>query len=211
MQTAADKAATTTGARFFMPNKATSATVFAANTVHRWPCRSFDYATWSCDLGSQAGRRATEQSLLRGQARAANFFPLRFDKSPAYHASCRSRRGTFDGETHRVGSKPIDLPQGTLDLLILKTIARGPEHGWAIAQRIRSQSNDALQVRQGSLYPALHRLERRDLIKARWGTSENNRKARFYELTAAGKRFVTDESAQWDRLTEAVAAVLQAG
>jgi transcriptional regulator len=106
---------------------------------------------------------------------------------------------------------PVDLPQGTLDLLILKTLARQSEHGWAIAQRIRSLSNDVLQVRQGSLYPALHRLERRGLIEARWGTSENNRKARFYELTAAGKRRVEVDAEQWDRLTEAVAAVLQAG
>jgi len=110
-----------------------------------------------------------------------------------------------------MATKSVDLPQGTLDLLILKTVARGPEHGWAIAQQIRSQSDDVLQVRQGSLYPALHRLERRALIKARWGTSENNRKARFYELTAAGKRWVEAESEQWDRLTTAVAAVLQAG
>ena len=108
-------------------------------------------------------------------------------------------------------SQPVDLPQGTLDLLILKTIAAGPEHGWAIAQRIGKVSNEVLQVRQGSLYPALHRLERRGLIRARWGISENNRRARFYELTAAGKKRVAQEIDQWDRLTLAVAAVLQAG
>ncbi len=108
-------------------------------------------------------------------------------------------------------SPPVDLPQGTLDLLILKTIASGPEHGWAIAQRIGKLSDDVLQIRQGSLYPALHRLERRDLIHARWGTSDNNRRARFYELTAAGTKRVAEETEQWDRLTIAVAAVLQAG
>ncbi|NKB87212.1 MAG: PadR family transcriptional regulator [Acidobacteria bacterium] len=106
--------------------------------------------------------------------------------------------------------QPVDLPQGTLDLLILKTLARRSEHGWAIAQRIRALSDDVLQVRQGSLYPALHRLERRGLIEATWGVSENNRKARFYELTPAGKRWVAAESVQWGRLTTAVAAVLEA-
>src|SRR5437660_10504822 len=80
----------------------------------------------------------------------------------------------------------IDLPQGTLDLLILKTVALGPQHGWAISERIQQVSSDALQVQQGSLYPALHRLERRGWIKARWGASENNRRAKYYELTRAG-------------------------
>jgi PadR family transcriptional regulator PadR len=108
-------------------------------------------------------------------------------------------------------TQPVDLPQGTLDLLILKTIASGPEHGWAIAQRIGKLTNEVLQIRQGSLYPALHRLERRGLIRARWGTSENNRRARFYELTGDGKSQVAQETDQWDRLTVAVAAVLQAG
>jgi len=108
-------------------------------------------------------------------------------------------------------SEPVDLPQGTLDLLILKTIASGPEHGWAIAQRIGKLSNEVLQIRQGSLYPALHRLERRGLIRARWGTSDNNRRARFYELTAGGQSRVAQETDQWERLTIAVAAVLQAG
>jgi len=110
-----------------------------------------------------------------------------------------------------LSTQPVDLPQGTLDLLILKTVAAGPEHGWAIAQRIGKLSNEVLQIRQGSLYPALHRLERRGLIRARWGTSENNRRARFYELTAAGKKRVAQDTDQWDRLTVAVAAVLQAG
>ncbi len=108
-------------------------------------------------------------------------------------------------------TQPVDLPQGTLDLLILKTVASGPEHGWAIAKRIGKLSDEVLQIRQGSLYPALHRLERRGLIRARWGTSDNNRRARFYELTAAGKSRVEQETDQWSRLTLAVDAVLQAG
>lgn len=105
----------------------------------------------------------------------------------------------------------VDLPQGTLDLLILKTVALEPEHGWAIARRIQQLSSDVLQVRQGSLYPALHRLERRGLIEASWGVSENNRRARYYRLTPEGRRRLQEESGQWRRLTTAVEAVLEAG
>ncbi len=103
-----------------------------------------------------------------------------------------------------------DLPQGTLDLLILKTVALQATHGWAVAQRIQQLSSDVLQVRQGSLYPALHRLEHRGLIRAHWGTSDNNRKARFYELSAAGRRHLENQMRQWGRLTTAVAQVLEA-
>jgi len=102
----------------------------------------------------------------------------------------------------------IELPQGTLDILILKTIALGPQHGWAIAERIQQISNDALQVRQGSLYPALHRLQRRGWIKAKWGASDNNRKAKFYELTATGRKQLEAETDTWRRLTAAVDQVL---
>jgi PadR family transcriptional regulator, regulatory protein PadR len=102
----------------------------------------------------------------------------------------------------------IDLPQGTLDLLILKTVALGPQHGWAISERIQQVSSDVLQVRQGSLYPALHRLERRGWIKARWGASENNRRARYYELTKAGRRQLESETDTWHKLTIAVGQVL---
>src|SRR5213595_663474 len=91
----------------------------------------------------------------------------------------------------------IDLPQGTLDLLILKTINLQPLHGWAISERIQQISNEVLQVQQGSLYPALHRLERRGWIKARWGTSDNNRKAKFYELTRAGRRALDAQTGAW--------------
>jgi transcriptional regulator len=87
-----------------------------------------------------------------------------------------------------VGDERLELPQGTLDLLILRTLALGPQHGWAVSERIQQISSDVLQVQQGSLYPSLHRLERRGLIKARWGASDNNRKAKFYELTAAGRK-----------------------
>jgi len=102
-----------------------------------------------------------------------------------------------------------DLLQGTLDMLILKTLGPGPEHGWAIAQRIQQMSEDVLQIGQGSLYPALHRLEYRGWIRAQWGASENNRRARFYSLTAAGRRQLDAELANWERLTGAVNLVLQ--
>jgi PadR family transcriptional regulator PadR len=104
----------------------------------------------------------------------------------------------------------IDLPQGTLDLLILKTVALEPQHGWAISERLQQVSRGALRVQQGSLYPALHRLERRGWIKARWGTSENNRRAKYYELTARGRRQLEVEESAWLRLSAAVAQVLGA-
>jgi PadR family transcriptional regulator, regulatory protein PadR len=102
----------------------------------------------------------------------------------------------------------LDLPQGTLDLLILKTLSLEPQHGWAISERIRQVSDAALQVPQGSLYPALHRLERRGWIRARWGTSDNNRRAKYYELTAAGRKQLKEEEAAWHRITVAVGLVL---
>ena len=103
----------------------------------------------------------------------------------------------------------IELPQGTLDLLILKIVALGPQHGWAISERIQQISRDALQVQQGSLYPALHRLERRGWIKASWGTSDNNRKAKFYEMTRSGRRQLEAEAATWRKLAVAVSQVLE--
>ena len=107
-------------------------------------------------------------------------------------------------------SKPTDLVQGTLDLLILKTLALQPLHGWAIAQRIRQLSNDVLQVNQGSLYPALHRLEQQAWVRAEWGESENNRRAKYYSLTRAGRRQLERESESWDRLSTAISAIVQA-
>jgi transcriptional regulator len=109
-----------------------------------------------------------------------------------------------------MSSHRIDLPQGTLDLLILRTIALGPQHGWAIAERVQQMSSDVLCIQQGSLYPALHRLERRGWIKARWGTSDNNRRAKYYELTKAGLKQLADEQEAWAKLTAAVAQVLRA-
>jgi PadR family transcriptional regulator, regulatory protein PadR len=106
-------------------------------------------------------------------------------------------------------SESIDLPQGTLDLLILRTLSLEPQHGWAISERIQQISSDVLRVQQGSLYPALHRLERRGLIKARWGTSENNRKAKFYELTKAGRWELEIERDAWEKLAAAVSRILE--
>ena len=103
-----------------------------------------------------------------------------------------------------------DLLQGTLDLLILKTLALGPQHGWGIAQRIQQVSEDVLQVGQGSLYPALHRLEQRGWLTASWGASEHNRQAKFYALTRAGRRQLERERQEWARLAGAVTRILEA-
>jgi PadR family transcriptional regulator, regulatory protein PadR len=105
--------------------------------------------------------------------------------------------------------KPIDLVQGTLDLLILKSLALEPLHGWAIARRIKQLSNDVLLVQQGSLYPALQRLEHQGWVKAKWGVSEQNRRARFYSLTRAGRLQLERETALWERLAAAVTLVVR--
>ena len=104
----------------------------------------------------------------------------------------------------------LDLPQGTLDLLILKTVALEPQHGWAISERLHQISSASLHVKQGSLYPALHRLERRGWIKARWGTSDNNRRAKYYELTKKGRARLDAETSAWRKLTAAIGQVLDA-
>jgi len=106
-------------------------------------------------------------------------------------------------------SKPTDLVQGTLDLLILKTIALEPMHGWGIAQRIRQVSKEVLQVNQGALYPALHRLEQSGWIKAKWGESDNNRRAKYYSLTSAGRKYLDQEETNWKRLSAAIGLVLE--
>jgi transcriptional regulator len=133
----------------------------------------------------------------------------------SYQASWELEAGSWELEAgswklgaSKVG-KPTDLVQGTVDLLILRTIALEPMHGWAIAQRIRQISNDVLQVQQGSLYPALQRLEREGWITAEWGASENNRRARFYRLTRAGRKHLEREQAGWERLSNAIALVLR--
>jgi transcriptional regulator len=105
-------------------------------------------------------------------------------------------------------AQSIDLLQGTLDLLILQTLASGPMHGWGVAQRIQQMSNDVLQIGQGSLYPALHRLEYKGWIRADWGASENNRRAKFYALTAKGRRQLETELKTWERLSTAIGLVL---
>ena len=104
----------------------------------------------------------------------------------------------------------MELPQGTLDLLILKTLGLGPQHGWAISERVQQISSDVLRIQQGSLYPALHRLQRRGWIAGSWGTSENNRRAKYYELTAAGRRQLEVEERSWRKLAAAVGQVLEA-
>lgn len=106
--------------------------------------------------------------------------------------------------------KPTDLVQGTLDLLIMKTLALQPMHGWGIAQRIRQVSEDVLQVNQGALYPALHRLEQQGWIQSKWGESENNRRAKFYALTRDGAKYLRRQEAQWNRLSGAIDLVLEA-
>jgi len=105
-------------------------------------------------------------------------------------------------------SKPADLVQGTLDLLLLKILALEPLHGWAISLRLRSLSSDVLQVSEGSLYPALHKLEQEGWIKAEWKQTENNRRAKFYSLTRLGRRELESETANWQRLSRAISAVV---
>jgi len=106
-------------------------------------------------------------------------------------------------------SRPADLVQGTLDLLILKTLALEPMHGWAIAQRLAQRSGDQLKVSQGSLYPSLHKLEQAGWIEAEWKPSENNRRAKFYRLTASGKKALKAETAEWERLSSAISLVVR--
>jgi PadR family transcriptional regulator PadR len=106
-------------------------------------------------------------------------------------------------------SKPSDLVQGTLDLLILKILALQPEHGWAISQRLKQVSGDVLQVSDGSLYPALHKLEQQALIKAEWKPSENNRRAKYYSLTRLGRKELQKETANWRRLSVAISQVVE--
>jgi transcriptional regulator len=107
-------------------------------------------------------------------------------------------------------SKPTDLVQGTLDLLILKVIALEPMHGWAIAQRIRQMSNDVLLVGQSALYPALHKLEQQGWIEAEWKVSDNNRRAKYYALTRAGKKAMEKEADAWERLSAAISGIVRA-
>jgi len=106
-------------------------------------------------------------------------------------------------------AKQTDLIQGTLDMLILKTLALGSMHGWGISQRIQQVSDEVLVINQGSLYPALYRLEQQGLIKSEWGSSDNNRQAKFYELTRTGRKQLAEETENWERLSSAVDRILQ--
>ncbi|HKV72320.1 MAG TPA: PadR family transcriptional regulator [Gemmatimonadales bacterium] len=108
-----------------------------------------------------------------------------------------------------MSDQSLDLPQGTLDLLILKALSLEPMHGWAISERLHQVSRATVQIPQGSLYPALHRLERRGWIKAEWGTSDNNRKAKYYALTSQGRKQLASDADEWARLTAAVALILR--
>ena len=108
-----------------------------------------------------------------------------------------------------MSDQSLDLPQGTLDLLILKALSLEPMHGWAISERLHQVSKATVQIPQGSLYPALHRLERRGWIKAEWGTSDNNRKAKYYALTSQGRKQLASDADEWARLTAAVALILR--
>jgi transcriptional regulator len=140
---------------------------------------------------------AIPQSGITG---SSDLFPLALLQEAAY-ALVEVQGGAMQPQR-------IDLPQGTLDLLILRTIALEPQHGWAISERIQQISGDVLRVQQGSLYPALHRLERRGWVKARWGTSENSRRAKYYELTQSGRRRLEAETEAWEKLAGAVAQIL---
>ena len=106
-------------------------------------------------------------------------------------------------------SKQGDLVQGTLDMLVLKALSRGSKHGYAVAEWIQQTSDDVLRVEEGALYPALHRLELRGLLSSEWGTSDNNRRAKYYSLTSAGRKYLAAESEHWGKLTSAIARVMQ--
>jgi PadR family transcriptional regulator PadR len=106
-------------------------------------------------------------------------------------------------------AKPADLLQGTLDMLILKAVSLGPLHGYGVLLRIQQISGNRLEIQQGSLYPALYRLERQELIESEWGASDNNRKARFYRLTAAGRRQLAQETRDWKRMADIIAGILE--
>jgi PadR family transcriptional regulator, regulatory protein PadR len=140
--------------------------------------------------------------LKREHSRQRQCFPLTFDKTESQ---------TIVGYRGEGMPTSTDLLQGTLDLLILQTLALGPMHGWGVAQRIQQVSKDVLQIGQGSLYPALYRLEYKGWIRSDWGSSENNRRAKFYRLTAAGRKQLETELATWDRLSDAIALVLGRG
>ena len=121
-----------------------------------------------------------------------------------------NRTGAIFQEEHLLAKQKPDLPQGTLDLLVLKSLSLGPMHGYGVGQRIQQLAEDMLQIEEGTLYPALYRIEQKGWIESEWGTSENTRRARFYKLTRSGRKQLSVEESQWEHLTAAVAKVLQA-
>jgi PadR family transcriptional regulator, regulatory protein PadR len=141
---------------------------------------------------------------VKSRQRGTDFRAIAYAQEERY-LDGRQSRGV---DRHSMG-KPNDLVQGTLDLLILRTVALEPMHGWAIAKRIQQVSGEVLQVQQGSLYPALHRLEQQGWIQAEWGESENNRRAKYYALTRAGRKQLDQELANWERLSSAITLVVR--
>ena len=105
-------------------------------------------------------------------------------------------------------TQSIDLPQGTVDLLILRTLALGPQHGWGISERVQQTSSDLLRIQQGSLYPALHRLERQSWVRSEWKQTESNQRARYYRITAAGKKQLASDLSRWQHMVEVIGAVM---
>src|ERR1043165_252245 len=134
-----------------------------------------------------------------------------YSVAPLKHSggSCMSFPSTFQGSGSRVANFDLDLLQGTLDLLILKTLTGGPRHGYAVASWIRETTNDRLQIEEGALYTALHRLEKRGLLESEWGLSENTRKAKYYQLTAQGRKQLRAKTAVWTEYAGAVFKVLE--
>jgi len=155
-----------------------------------------------------------KDSWRKRAAAIAEILNTTWEISSLRHSPCASTREVLRSHVEVVGEalmtdKRIDLPQGTLDLLILRTLALEPQHGWAISERIQQMSSEVLLIQQGSLYPALHRLERRGWVKAKWGTSENNRRARYYELTKTGRKQLERETDSWKKLAAAVARIIE--
>jgi PadR family transcriptional regulator PadR len=148
--------------------------------------------------------------LLHGRGSVSPVLSSRDDNAAIFPLTIYNSGDIVDSREESFLGKPTDLVHGTLDLLILKTISLEPMNGWGIAKRITQISNDVLQVQQGSLYPALHRLEHQGWIKAEWKDSENNRRAKFYSLSVAGRKQLKSELAHWQRLSSAIGLVIDA-
>nr|PZN89929.1 MAG: hypothetical protein DIU52_10660 [bacterium] len=157
--------------------------------------------------GSPCGGPSAAQ-VARAWARTIGAVPLDIDRN-AGHRFCRHRHWTPDPEPIVSPRSQTDALRGSIDLLILKTLSLGPMHGWGISQRIQQVSKGALELNQGSLYPALQRLEKEGLVKSSWGVTENNRRARYYEITPAGRRVLGEEIESWRRFAAALEMVLR--